>query len=69
MKMSWASLILGTTYANSGTSEFSSPLNPAAEDINITDSEVTQFEFSRWQFIIGIEIPFLNEKVKQSKTD
>ncbi len=63
-KMSWASLILGTTYANSGTSEFSRPLNPEVEEINTTDNEFTQFEFSRWQFIVGIEIPLLNKKVK-----
>jgi hypothetical protein len=64
MKMSWASLVLGTTYANSGTSEFSRPLNPEADELNITDNEVAQFEFSRWQFIIGIEIPFLDKKLK-----
>ena len=66
--MGWASLVLGTTYANSGTSEFSRPLNPAAEEINITDNEVTQFEFSRWQFIVGIEIPFLDKKIKTNQS-
>ena len=67
-KMGWASLVLGTTYANSDTSEFSRPLNPAAEEISLTDNEVTQFKFSRWQFIVGIEIPFLNKKIKTNQS-
>jgi len=67
-KMGWASLVLGTTYANSGTSDFSRPLNPAAEEIKLTDNEVTQFKFSRWQFIVGIEIPFLDKKIKTNQS-
>ena len=65
-KMNWASLVLGTTYTYGGTSEFSVPLRPVESEMTATDNKITQLEFSRWQFIIGIEIPFLDEKIKQN---
>jgi len=60
-KMKWASLILGTTRASSGASEFSRPLDPTDDGM---DNEVTQYDFSRWQFIVGIEIPFLEKSLE-----
>jgi hypothetical protein len=62
-KLSWASIILGTTYT-SGSSEFLSPLRPTEPDINDTNTELTQIDYVRWQFVVGLEFPFIDNKVK-----
>ena len=63
-KLSWASVIFGVTYTK-GSSEFLIPLKLDLEDINIDDPNTANLNYSRWQFVVGLEIPLLDEKVKK----
>jgi len=58
-KLPWASIILGTTYT-SGSTEFISPSNiiPIEDDF---EYETTTIDYSRWQFVVGIEIPVFDK--------
>ena len=63
-KLSWASVIFGVTYTK-GSSEFLIPLKLDLEDINIDDPNTANLNYSRWQFVVGLEIPLLDEKVNK----
>ena len=74
-KLSWANIIFGVTYTK-GSGEFLIPLKLDLEDINISDPNTANLNYNRWQFVLGLEIPFLDEKVnklfkkdKQENTD
>ena len=58
-KLQWASIILGTTYTSGGT-EFIIPSNINTEGINYDDYNTTKIDYIRWQFVVGIEIPVLD---------
>lgn len=58
LKLRWASIILGTNYI-SGSSEFTNPLSLAKSGITFDDYATTKLDYSRWQFVVGIEIPVL----------
>ncbi|MEC3906983.1 hypothetical protein VOI54_08120 [Tamlana sp. 2201CG12-4] len=61
-KLKWLSLISGITYANSKSS-FISPyqIDFGASDINSNID--SQIKYTRWQFVIGIDIPVLSKKI------
>lgn len=61
-KLNWASIILGMTYTQ-GTADFTSPLNLDINDIYSEDASLSNLKYSRWQVVIGLEIPLFNEKV------
>jgi len=63
-KLSWISLILGSTYAK-GSSDFVNPINFSLQDLDVTELKYSRFDYSRWQFVIGLEIPFFNQKKKE----
>jgi len=58
--LSWANIVFGTTYTN-GSGKFDSALNPVNSANN---DELIGLKYNRWQFVVGLEIPFLNEKIK-----
>lgn len=62
LKLKWANLILGATHTRS-TTDFLSPSSIASDDLNITENTLAVLSFTRWQFIVGLDIPFLNKKV------
>ena len=62
-KLSWASVVFGVTYTR-GSSEFLIPLKLELDDINTSDPNTADLKYSRWQFVIGLEIPLLDEKVQ-----
>ncbi len=62
-KLSWASIILGTTYT-AGSSEFISPLKPTGIALEVNQDELTKIDYNRWQFVIGLDLPFLDNKMK-----
>ncbi|OIQ29718.1 MAG: hypothetical protein BM564_05800 [Bacteroidetes bacterium MedPE-SWsnd-G2] len=66
LSMSWAELILGCTFSHS-QSEFAQPVNFPTDGIDDTEGGITEIEFSRWRFIIGIEIPILDKGLKKLK--
>lgn len=61
-KLSWASVIFGVTYTK-GSSEVLIPLKLDLDDINIQEPNTADLRYSRWQFVVGLEIPLLDEKV------
>ena len=61
--LSWGHVIFGTTYTN-GSSEFDSPLKFDLDGIDeIFDTKPAKLSYTRWQFIVGLEIPIFDEKV------
>lgn len=61
--LNWASVIFGLTYTKS-SSEFSIPLKLDLEGINIQDPNTANLNYSRWQFVVGLEIPVLDQTLK-----
>ncbi|WP_129366525.1 hypothetical protein [Lutibacter sp. HS1-25] len=60
-KLKWGNIVFGTTLTN-GSSRLNNVNKP------LIDSNTKQYinlKYNRWQFIIGIEIPFLNDKLKE----
>ncbi|QDO92978.1 hypothetical protein FNB79_02975 [Formosa sediminum] len=62
-KLKWANTILGVTYAG-GSGPASNPLEFNTNTIGTTTHLDSKAKFTRWQFVIGIEVPFSNEKIK-----
>lgn len=60
----WGNIILGTSYARSGSEVGTAPdipvNGPAIEPRNIS----TSINYERWRFIIGFEIPLIMNKLK-----
>lgn len=65
-KLSWASVILGTTYS-SGSAEFLSPGSITKAGI-YTEYTSAKLDYNRWQFVVGIEIPVL-DKINPVKSE
>ena len=63
-ELKWANIILGATYT-AGSSEFISPLNVTEADNELFDNNLIDVDYSRWQFIVGLEFPFLDNSVKR----
>lgn len=59
--LKWGNIVFGGTYTN-GSSQIESSSNPIFQNNN----EYTNLKYNRWQFIIGLELPFLNDKIKQA---
>lgn len=71
LKFSWASLIVGATHTKN-TTDFNSPYKFQSDDIDLGESSLSVLSFTRWQFIAGLDIPFLNRKlidVQKGKTE
>ena len=58
LKLRWASIIIGTNYIN-GSNVFTSPLSIVKSGIVNDNYANTKLEYNRWQFVVGIEIPLL----------
>ena len=59
-KLKWGSIVFGTTYTN-GSNHFNSTSDPTMQNNN---NQYIDLKYNRWQFIVGFEIPFLNDKLK-----
>jgi len=71
LKFSWADLILGTNYTAS-SSNFPQPQILPDPIRNTNPDDQATFKTSRWQFIIGIDIPFFTsqlESFRKSSSD
>ena len=62
--LSWGDIVFGTTYTH-GAGNFDKALNPVN---NADNDELIGLKYNRWQFIVGLEIPFLNDKLKEVKS-
>ncbi len=56
--LKWGSVAFGTTYTT-GSSKLDRSLNLSSE----TSNNLGNVKYHRWQFIVGLEIPFLNDKI------
>lgn len=56
--LKWGSVSFGATYTT-GSSKLDKSLNLNSE----TSNNLANVKYNRWQFIVGIEIPFLNDKI------
>jgi hypothetical protein len=65
-KMSWANIIFGATYA-SGSSRFQNPFNLTASGIDNTNTTESTLRNQRYQIIIGLEIPILDNTFNKMK--
>ena len=63
-KLSWANLILGVTYASSSAS-FENPFNGDFPNLDLINNQQSTLSSERYQFIIGIEIPFVNKTLSK----
>ena len=66
LKLNFASVIFGVTYTNSNT-EFINPLDLLPTGIDPNDNSIATIDYSRWQFVVGLEIPVL-EKINPIKS-
>lgn len=65
--LNWASFVLGTTYT-SGSSTFENPLFVPNNGTDVIETETSRIDYNRWQFVIGVEVPLLdNFNKKNSK--
>ncbi|TYA52320.1 hypothetical protein [Formosa maritima] len=62
--LKWANLIGGITYTN-GSSKFLSPYTINFEGIDINNDINSSLTYTRWQFVVGIDVPILSKKVKE----
>ena len=62
-KLSWSNLIMGVTYSSSSKS-FASPYIIDVEGFEIENTFDPVIRFTRWQFVVGIDVPILAKKVK-----
>lgn len=63
LKFSWADVILGTNYTASSSS-FTQPQILPDPIQNTSTDEMATLRSSRWQFIIGIDIPFFTKQLE-----
>jgi hypothetical protein len=61
-KLKWASIIAGFTYTSSSGS-FANPYSIDAEGFDIDNNLNSKLRYTRWQFVVGIDIPILGKKV------
>ncbi len=62
-KLNWANAIFGATYTG-GSGSAPSPFNPDGNPLDVTTTPDTHAKYARWQFVVGIEVPFINQKIK-----
>ena len=64
-KLNWASFVLGTTYT-SGSSSFENPLSISDDGIDLDNTVTSNINYNRWQFVVGVEVPFLDNVLIQN---
>ena len=64
-KLNWASFVLGTTYTF-GSSTYENPLFIPNNGTDVIETETSRIDYNRWQFVIGIEVPFLDNFNKKN---
>lgn len=62
-KLKWLNIISGITYSSS-TSSFISPYSIDFGDSDIRNNPEVELKYTRWQFVIGVDVPILNKKIK-----
>lgn len=67
LKLPWISLFLGTTFTN-GSTKFMTPNNLTLSVIDYSDYTTTNIKYNRWQFVTGIEVPFLNDFIEAKRS-
>ena len=67
LKLNFASIIAGTTYTN-GSTEFVNPIDLTQSGVVYNNDSLAKIKYSRWQFVIGLEIPFL-DKINPTKKE
>ena len=61
-KLKWANVIAGFTYTSSSGS-FANPYSLDVEGIDIENNLNAKLKYTRWQFVVGIDVPILGKKV------
>ena len=63
-KLKWLSIISGITFTN-GSSSFISPYQIDLGDSILDNNVNSKLSYTRWQFVIGLDIPILNKELKR----
>ena len=64
MKLSWAKMVLGTTYSK-GSTQFDEAIDLPQPIINLSESsDMSTLVITRWRFIIGLEIPIFGQNIE-----
>ncbi|WP_282080781.1 hypothetical protein [Aquimarina algiphila] len=66
LSLKWGSFLLGSTYSRTN-SEFQQPINFPIDPVDEFEEGISDLQLERWRFIVGLEIPLLNEKLKSLK--
>ncbi len=63
LKLKWGHIVLGVTYStgNSGFSHRESVISPEPDYPNSSQAEI---DYTRWRFIVGLDIPIFNYKLE-----
>ena len=61
----WGNIVLGASYARSGSEVGSAPELPEDGQIPGSRNISTKINYERWRFIVGVEIPLILEKLKK----
>lgn len=61
----WGKIVVGTSYARSGSEVFSAPDIPEDGQAVTPRNISTRINYERWRFIVGVEIPLIMEKLKK----
>lgn len=61
----WGNIVLGTSYASTGSNIGGAPDIPADGNQPQPRNIATQINYERWRFIVGLEIPLIMDKLKK----
>jgi hypothetical protein len=65
LKLNFANVVFGTTYTSSST-EFVNPIDLTLKGVDFNDNSLARIDYSRWQFVVGLEVPFLDNFNKKN---
>jgi hypothetical protein len=61
----WGNIVVGTSYAWSGSQVLTAPDIPGDGQVGNPRSISSQINYERWRFIVGAEIPLIMDKLKK----
>ena len=65
-KLKWGDFLIGTSYSKTSSS-FVQPVNFPIQNTNNQIASDSRLDISTWRFVVGLEIPFLKEKMSKIK--
>lgn len=64
LKLKWGHIVLGATYSSTKNTIEDEIDIPDGTPVDVAPDVLTSIKFERWRFILGLEIPLLEKKIK-----